>query len=174
MGLIKSVIENTERLLSGSNDYQTRANIAWASTIAWSHLLQQGKTGDWATHRLSYPITFDYGITHGYALVMVFTAWMQKALELNPESMRPKLQFLAEQIWPGKTYDDVPCLIQSLFASWGAPTSFKQAGLKPNDSMLKKLAKTTVSLGPVGKVITIDETLAHAIFQAALLNCKGN
>ncbi|MFW5893210.1 MAG: iron-containing alcohol dehydrogenase, partial [Bacillota bacterium] len=60
LGILKSVIENTHRIKEGSDDYDTRANISWAATLAWNWILSKGKVGDWATHRISYPFTMRY------------------------------------------------------------------------------------------------------------------
>ncbi len=167
VGVLKSVIENVNRLLDGEDDYETRANLSWASTIGWSHLLQQGKVGDWATHRLSYPLTADYGITHGFALSSLHTAWMEVALKYNEATMSSRLKFLADELFGGCDFKEVPERLSDIYKSFDAPTSLKEAGLKLNDKDLEKLAKDTVSLGDVGTVIKIDQQRALEIFKRA-------
>jgi len=167
VGLLKSVIDNVNRILDGEDGYETRANLSWASTLGWSWLLQQGKIGDWATHRLSYPITADHGITHGFALTSVHRAWMKTALKYNPETMKRRLKFLAKELFDGCNKDDVIENLSDIFKSWDAPTSLKEAGLSLTDNDLASMAKSAVSLGSVGTVIEIDEERALEIFNLA-------
>jgi len=99
LGVVKSIIENTRRILSGHDDYQVRANLSWASTLAWNWILGVDKVQDWATHRLSYPVTKEYGTTHAYALALLFPSWMKVALSHNPEVMVPKLSMLGRELF---------------------------------------------------------------------------
>ncbi len=107
MGIIKSVIENTKKYLNGEDSYETRANISWASTIGLNWILGVDKVGDWATHRLSYPITKEYEITHGYALALIFTSWIRVALKYNSVTMIPRLKTLGEMIFDEPDYKKV-------------------------------------------------------------------
>jgi len=166
-GLLKAVIENVNRILDGEDDYETRANLSWASTIGWSHLLQQGKAGDWATHRLSYPITADYGVTHGFALASIHTAWMEVALKYNENVMFKRLRFLADELFGGCDYREVPERLRDIYKSFDAPTSLKEADLTLDNKALEKMAKDAVSLGSVGTVFEIDQHRALEIFKRA-------
>ncbi len=166
-GIIKSVIENTKRILDGDNTYQNRANLSWASTIALSWILQQGKIGDWASHRLSYPITMDYGITHGLALAIIQPAWMEVMLKENPRVMERRLAALGKELFGVENPPNVISEIKRLFNDLGAHTTFKEAGVHLDDRAAKKMAQQSVALGPVGNVVKIDESLAEEIFKTA-------
>ncbi|MFW5841665.1 MAG: iron-containing alcohol dehydrogenase [Bacillota bacterium] len=166
-GIIKSVIDNVNRYLDGDNSYQTRANLSWAATIGLNWILQQGKVGDWATHRLSYPLTQVYGLTHGFALTALFPTWLEMALLENQKTMTKRLNFLGKEIFLTKTPKETIEAIRALFKSFGAPTTLKDAGINASDKDLDNLATTAVRLGPVGTVMKIDEALAKALFRQA-------
>ncbi len=167
LGVVKSVIENTERILQGDDEYQTRANISWAATLGLNWLLQAGKIGDWATHRLSYPIPQRFGITHGFALSAIFPAWMETALAHNPEVMTKRLAFLGRELF-GE--DDAPRVIdhvRNLFARLGAPTTLQEAGCDLDEGTMDYFVQNALALGPVGTVIEIEETKARELFNRA-------
>lgn len=166
-GVLKSVIENTRKILNGDDGYHVRANLSWASTIALSWILQQGKKGDWASHRLSYPITMDYDITHGYALAIIQPAWMEVALKANPEAMGPRLNALGDNVFNVKGADQTIQAIKTLFNEFGAPTTFKQAGVDLNDQAASKMAAQTLKLGPIGSIFKIETKEAYTIFKTA-------
>ncbi len=163
LGILKSVIENTNRIKDGEDDYDTRANISWAATLAWNWILSKGKVGDWATHRISYPFTMRYGITHGYALSTLFPSWIEVALKKNPGMTKFKLDRLAREVFGGNG-EDVPEALRELFRTWGAPASIEDNGVTITEKDAKEMAAKTMELGPVGKLITVDEAVAEEIY----------
>ena len=163
LGVLKSVIENTNRILDGDDDYDTRANISWAATLALNWILQKGKVGDWASHRLSYPLTVHYGLTHGYALSSIFPSWIETARMYNPEDMKRRLDLLASEVFGGKG-EDVPDKLRELFRRWGAPASFKDSEIDLREEDAMKLAKQTVALGDVGNMIKINASIAKELY----------
>jgi len=167
LGVIKSVIENTERILRGEDDYQTRANISWAATLGLNWLLQAGKVGDWATHRLSYPITQRFGITHGFALSAIFPAWLETALKHNPAVMEPRLAFLGRELF----HDENPARtighIRDVFKRFNAPVTLKDAGCTLEASTIDYFVDNALALGPVGTVVEINEDVARELFERA-------
>ena len=163
LGVLKSVIENTNRILNGEDDYNTRANISWAATLALNWILQKGKVGDWASHRLSYPLTVHYGLTHGYALSSIFPSWIETARTYNPEDMKRRLSLLAREVLGGKG-EDVPDTLRTLFRKWGAPASFKDSEIDLSEEAATNLAKQTVALGDVGNMIKINASIAKELY----------
>ncbi|MFP4286261.1 MAG: iron-containing alcohol dehydrogenase, partial [Candidatus Izemoplasmataceae bacterium] len=166
-GIIKSVIENVNRYLEGEDSYDTRANLSWAATIGLNWILGQGKVGDWATHRLSYPITQFYRITHGYALTTIYPAWLRLALKENPETMERRLTFLGKEVFNKKTAEDTILAIKDLFDSWDAPTSFKDGQVYLDGDAVRELAKNATALGSVGTIVEIDYKKAIELFEDA-------
>lgn len=166
-GIIKSVIENINRYLSGKDSYDTRANISWAATIGLNWILAQGKIGDWASHRLSYPITQFYRITHGYALSTIYPAWLKLTLEENPDTMKRRLTFLGKEVFNRQTPEDTILAIKDLFRKWKAPTSFVEANVYLDDEAIEALASNAIALGPVGTVVKIDKEKAIKLFNYA-------
>ncbi len=167
IGVLQSVIENTERYLKGQNDYDTRANLSWASTIALNWILQQGKTGDWASHRLSYPPTSEHGLTHGYALSAIYPTWLKMALERNEEAMRPRLKTLGRTLFGEDDAEKTIEAIGGRFKAWGAPTSLSEYGVNLHQDQIHRYAKQVTRLGSIGNVFKIDRKLAETFYERA-------
>lgn len=166
IGVIKSVIENTNKIVSGMDNYDIRSNISWASTIGLNWILGIDKVGDWATHRLSYVLTKEYGVTHGYALAMLYSSWAKIVHKYNPEVMNRRLNILGEGLFPGKKGIDVLDELDNLFTAWGASVRMSQE-LSIDDEKLEKLVDNALALGNVGTIVTIDKEKALEIFKLA-------
>lgn len=167
VGVIKSVILNTNKMLNGEDNYETRANLSWAATIGLNWILGAGKVGDWATHRLSYPITKEYGTSHGFALSLIFSSWMKTALKYNEETMKRRLEFLDKELFDNSDYSLVPEKLDNIFRVWGANTNFKDEGINLTDKAIDSLVENALALGSVGTVITVDYNVAKEIFTNA-------
>lgn len=75
--VMKTIIHAAPAAISNPCDYNARADLMWASTLAHSDLLSCGKTGDWASHDLEHELSALYGIAHGAGLAVVTPAWMK-------------------------------------------------------------------------------------------------
>jgi alcohol dehydrogenase YqhD (iron-dependent ADH family) len=170
MGLMNSVIENTYKYLDGKNTYPVRANLSWASTIALNWILGVDKQGDWATHRLSYPITKEFQITHGYALAMIFTSWARTALKYNPNTMVPKLSLLGKELFNDDNYENTLDHLDQLFKSWGASVTISSVDGGVTENQIINLVENALIFGNVGNVIEVDLEVGKEIFKNSLNN----
>lgn len=74
---LKTIINNLQIVLQEPENYDARANIMWASTIAHNGLLNTGRLGDWASHGIEHELSAIYDIAHGAGLSIIFPAWMK-------------------------------------------------------------------------------------------------
>ncbi len=80
-GIMKTILHNAPKALKNPYDYDTRAEIMWASTLAHNDLIGTGREQDWATHNIEHEISGIYDIAHGAGLAIVFPAWMKYVME---------------------------------------------------------------------------------------------
>lgn len=64
-------------------DYDIRAEVMWAGTLAHNGILSQGRTEDWASHSIEHELSAEYNIAHGTGLSIVFPAWMKYVYKEN-------------------------------------------------------------------------------------------
>lgn len=88
--IMRNVMENARKLKSNPNDYDARANIMWAGTLAHNGLCGNGKEEDWSSHRLEHEISAIYNVAHGAGLAVMVPAWMTFVATKNPKKV---LQF---------------------------------------------------------------------------------
>lgn len=115
-GLMRSVIKNCPLALKYPEDYDARANLMWASTLALNGLTGNGKTGSWSCHPIEHELSAFYDITHGVGLAILTPRWMEYALNdetvakfaqfaWNVWDVEEKVPMMAARIGIQKTYD---------------------------------------------------------------------
>ena len=86
--IMRNVMQNALRLKENPNDYDARANVMWAGTLAHNGLCGNGKVEDWSSHRLEHEISALYDVAHGAGLAVMVPAWMTFVAKKNPHKVR--------------------------------------------------------------------------------------
>ena len=82
-GLLQSIITEGRRLMECPDDYEARANIMWAGTLAHNGVCGTGREEDWSSHAIEHELSALYGVTHGAGLAVVFPAWLKVVSKVN-------------------------------------------------------------------------------------------
>ena len=70
-------------VLKDPEDYNYRAEIMWAGSIAHNDILSTGRIGDWASHMIEHELSAIYDIPHGEGLAIIIPAWMKYVYKSN-------------------------------------------------------------------------------------------
>ncbi|MBD3381645.1 MAG: iron-containing alcohol dehydrogenase [candidate division Zixibacteria bacterium] len=76
-GVIRTVIENLEKVLDNPGDIEARTNLSWCSTIALLGPVNLGRPGPFPLHSVEHVISGHYDISHGKGLAIMFPALMR-------------------------------------------------------------------------------------------------
>ena len=82
--LMRTVKECGEKLLKDPENYQLRAQIMWAGSLAHNNLTGCGTTSDFATHRIEHELSSTYNATHGAGLAAIWPHWAKYVLSESP------------------------------------------------------------------------------------------
>jgi len=80
---LKTIIKNALIVMDEPENYNARAEIMWAGTLAHNDLLGTGRIGDWSSHLIEHEISGIYDVAHGAGLAVVFPAWMKFVYKHN-------------------------------------------------------------------------------------------
>jgi NADP-dependent alcohol dehydrogenase len=95
-GILLTLIEEGPKAINNAEpDYENRANLMWAATMALNGQLSLGVKSDWATHMIGHELTAYHGIDHAVTLAIVLPGVMR----LLKEKRREKLLQYAERVW---------------------------------------------------------------------------
>lgn len=78
--VMKTLIHYSEDVMKDPSDYEARANIMWASSLAINGLLSYGKITEWTMHKMEHELSAFYDITHGTGLAIIMPRWMKYSL----------------------------------------------------------------------------------------------
>lgn len=131
--VLKTVIEFAPQAITNPTDYNARAQLMWASTMANCGLLGIGRDGDTAPHALGEMLGGKFDKTHGATLSIVIPAWMQYTYR---KRIGRYVQY-AKNVWDiditGKTAEEAAeeaiDRTKRFFHMIGAPTSLKEIGV---------------------------------------------
>lgn len=85
--ILRDVMDQAMTLRLNPDDYDARADVMWAGTLAHNGLCGVGKVEDWASHRLEHEISAFYNVAHGAGLAVIIPAWMEFCARRNPDKL---------------------------------------------------------------------------------------
>ncbi len=148
--VLLAVIQNAPVVMENPRDYDARANIMWAGTVAHNQLLGMGRQEDWCVHALEHELSALYDIAHGAGLAVILPAYIRYQYQYNV----PLFAELSERVF-GAPYDrDCPerTVLEGIkrmtdfFRSLGLPVTFEELGARREDiPLLASRVKTDAS-----------------------------
>ena len=85
-GIIRTVMKHLPRVMDDDSDYDSRAELAWAATLALNESTKCCRTGgDWSTHTIEHSLSAIYDIVHAAGLAVIMPAWMEHVRGEYPE-----------------------------------------------------------------------------------------
>jgi len=169
-GLLLTLIEQGPLALKDPHNYDVRANVMWAATMALNGLIGQGVPQDWATHMIGHELTALYGLDHAQTLAVVLPALLQQQRSQKREKLIQygKRVFNLQHTDYDRLIDETIAHTRAFFEQMGVPTRMADYGIKADavDALVAKLEQhKMLKLGEHGD-ITLD--VSRKILTAAL------
>ncbi|WP_461615020.1 iron-containing alcohol dehydrogenase [Clostridium sp. Marseille-QA1073] len=169
-GLLKTVFHYGPIAFNEPENYEARANLMWASSLAINGLLSYGKDTNWSVHDMEHELSAFYDITHGVGLGILTPVWMEYILNedtvddiaeyginvWNLEADKDKYKTAKEAI--NKTRD----FIKSL----GIPMTLREVGI--GEEKLEIMARQCAGGGTVGNYPPLTSEDILEIYKRAL------
>ncbi len=169
-GILHTLIEEGPKALSQPDNYDVRANVMWAATMALNGLIGQGVPQDWATHMIGHEITALYGLDHAQTLAIVLPALLQQ----QRQSKHAKLLQFGQRVWQlqhqdeERLIDDVISHTRAFFEQMGVPTRLADYGIKADAVDKLVAALTRNGMLKLGEHGDITPEVSRQILQRAL------
>ena len=166
-GLLKAIIEEAPKVMAEPENYDARANIMWAGTLAHNGICGCGRTEDWASHRMEHELSAVYGVTHGAGLAVVNPAWMTYMAARKPE----KVAQFARRVFNVQNDNDREAALEGItrlrefYRSIGMPTTLAELGIENPDFDLL-VTKLHENMGPkLGGYLELDSEATGTIYR---------
>jgi butanol dehydrogenase len=169
--VMKAVIKYTPIALKEPTNYQARANLAWASTLALNGLTGVGKPGPWAIHAIEHELSAYYDLTHGLGLGILMPVWLGFILE---DELMPIFVRYGVNVWgidPKKddssiAYEAIDKTIE-FFKSLNAPLTLREVNI--DSTHFEVMSKSAVKLGRLTQhLFPLDENDVMMILNQCL------
>ncbi len=140
--VMRAVVKWTPIALKEPENYEARANLMWASSMALNTVLDAGTVHDCACHGMEHELSAYYDITHGHGLAILTPRWLTYILN---DVTAPAISRLGEKVFDLEKSEDA------------------MEGAKKAIDAVSKFAFDTLGLEPSLSKLGIDETHFRAM-----------
>lgn len=102
--VMATVIKYGKTAILEPDDYEARANLMWAGSLALNGYVNRAKSFEGFNHIVEHAISAKYDVTHADGLAILVPNWMAYVLDENTSA---KLSKFARVIWGVKDDDDM-------------------------------------------------------------------
>lgn len=173
-GLLRTVMNNAKILAKDPQNYDARAEVMWAGSLAHNGLTGCGNDGgDWMTHKLEHELGGLYDVAHGAGLAAIWGSWARYCLA----SCLPRFKkFAIDVMGVEATGTDEEIAIKGIeamedfYREIKMPTNLRELGVNATDEDLVEMAhKCAVGVGGAkGSAKMLDEAAMLEIFRMAM------
>lgn len=168
----KSVIRCMNAMPEKQLDYDTRAELAFCGTYAFSGWCALGREarGDFSSHRIGHALSALFDIPHGVTLGIIMPAWMRyvynRGLGKEAFARAAKNIFGVRGAAGGDFANAAIVALKDFVASMGMPVTMRELSITEKD--IPALAANAVRTLPFGSVMPMDENHVTEILKLAL------
>jgi alcohol dehydrogenase YqhD (iron-dependent ADH family) len=167
--VLRTIIRNVPIALARPDEYDARAEIMWAGTVAHNDLLSTGRIGDWATHSIEHEVSGIYDVAHGAGLAVLFPAWMTHVMrhDMDRFARFAARVFDAEHDYasPERTAQEGVRRLRSFWKGIGLPSTLAEMGV--GEDRLDEMAHKATERGPLGNFVKLAAADVRAILELA-------
>lgn len=169
--VLKTMIADLPVALAEPKNYDARANIMWASTLAHNDLLGTGRAQDWGSHAIEHELSALYDVTHGAGLAVVFPAWLRYQYKVDV----PRFVQFANRVFgieidhenPERTALKGIEALKDFYRSVGMPVTFAELGAREED-IPKLAANVRLNGEKLGQFNPLDRKQIEEVYRMML------
>ena len=143
--LMRTVMRFAKVLKDEPDNYEARAEIMWAGSLAHNDLTGLGGNGgDWVCHMLEHELGGMFDVTHGAGLAAVWPSW---ARYVYKDCLHRFVRFAVNVMGvepDGKSDDKIALAgisaLEDFYRSIDMPVNLKELGIEPTEEQIKELA----------------------------------
>ena len=170
-GLMRTIVSESRKVMAAPQDYEARANLMWAGTLAHNNVCGAGRAQDWSSHGIEHELSALYGCAHGAGLAVVMPAWMAYVMKTD----LARFARFASKVF-GVPDGDLSAMAEEglcRYRGWlrdlGMPLTFEELGAKKAD-IPALVAKLGLNGNTLGAFMPLTEDDVTAIFRSC---CAG-
>lgn len=153
-GLLRTVMKYARILHEDPKNYEARAEIMWAGSLAHNGLTGCGcDGGDFASHALEHELGGLFDVTHGAGLAAVWGSWARYVYkDCLPRFVKYAVNVMG--VKPGDTDEETAMqgieAMEDFYRQIGMPTSLRELGVEVSEKQILQMAESCMK-GAGGK-----------------------
>lgn len=170
--IFRVVMKNAEVLLTDPKNYNARAEVLWANSLAHNDLTgDRNNGGDWSCHQLEHELSGMFDVAHGAGLAAIWGSWARYTIDINPARFARLAVKVMDVDASGKDDKQVGLegieAMEEFFRRIEMPTSISELGVELNDEQVKELAHNCSFKGTrtIGGFKVLDEKDMENIYK---------
>ncbi len=165
-----TMVKETPRVIADPNNYEARANIMWAGTVAHNGIVGVGRSQDWNSHGIEHELSGMYDCAHGAGLAVIMPSWME--FVMKHDVMR--FAEMAVRVWgcqmnfsdPEETAKQGIKAFRRFLHDIGLPINLKELGADTAD-IPALVAHQGLNGGKTGGFVSLSEEDITEIYNIA-------
>ena len=173
-GLLRTVKKNAVILRDDPKNYDARAEVMWAGSLAHNGLAGCGNDGgDWMTHKLEHELGGLYDVAHGAGLAAIWGTWARYVMNDCLHRFK-KFAINVMDVADEGTDEEIALkgieAMEDFYRSINMPTNLRELGVNPTEEELVDMAhKCAVGVGgEMGSAKVLNEEAMLAIYRASM------
>lgn len=143
-GLLRTIKTNALILHRQPDNYQARAEVMWAGSLAHNGLTGCGTDGgDFASHRLEHEMGGMFNVTHGAGLAAIWGSWARYVYK-NCIHRFVRYATNVMDIEPAGSDEEIALkgieAMEQFYRQIGMPTNMRELGIEPTDAQIHEMA----------------------------------
>lgn len=172
--LLRTVLANAKILMKEPDNYDARAEVMWAGSLAHNGLTGCGNDGgDFASHALEHEIGGMFDVAHGAGLAAIWGSWARYVYQ----DCLPRFKRYALNVMGVKeegTDEEIALkgieAMEDFYREIRMPVTIRELGIEPTDEQLQEMARKCAAAcnNKKGSAKILKEEDMLAIYRMAL------
>ena len=148
-GLLRTVMKNARILHTDPQNYDARAEVMWAGSLAHNDLTGCGNNGgDFMSHRMEHELGGMFDVTHGAGLAAIWPHW---ARYVYRDCLPRFVQFARNVMGVTDAATDEETALRGIAAmedfyhEIGMPTNLRELGIHPTAAQMREMTQRCVA-----------------------------
>ena len=161
-GLLRTVMTNAKIAHKDPENYDARAEIMWAGSLAHNDLTGCGNDGgDFCSHMLEHEMGGMFDVTHGAGLAAIWPSWARYVYK-NCLPRFKKYAINVMGVADEGTDEEIAlkgiAAMEDFYHAIDMPVNFKELGISPNEEQMVEMANNCYKAcgGPKGSAMKLE------------------
>lgn len=149
---LRVLLKYAKFVIDNPNDFTSRANILWTTSMALNSTTSFASDSDWSVHTLEHAFSAKWDITHGAGLALITPTYLE-VRGRREEWFYKKVEHLGKEVFRVQNFEETILFLKSFIKAIGLPLHWNQFKeiTSLNEDDVKELLNHSLQFGDKDK-----------------------